>query len=170
MKLLPSQERRGTQAHNVAGMFAFAQRTRTRRVPGKIARGSSVRRTLQAVTQLIDQTPDDDRAVLLARYRQDFKPQNDVEEALVESMALARWRMALLWKLEASAVHREVRALRFLWPGEDSLTLLAFAFASLNEDGRALDVFDHLEARFHARYRRSRARLMALRSALSTKI
>jgi len=48
-------------------------------------------------------------AALLAALRDEFKPQTFLENSLVETMAVARWRLFRLWGVESTTISEEMR-------------------------------------------------------------
>jgi hypothetical protein len=48
-------------------------------------------------------------AALLAAFRDEFKPQTFLENSLVETMAVARWRLFRLWGVESTTISEEMR-------------------------------------------------------------
>jgi len=48
-------------------------------------------------------------AALLAALRDELKPQTFLENSLVETMAVARWRLFRLWGIESTTISEEMR-------------------------------------------------------------
>ena len=102
-----------------------------------------------------------------------FTPRNCVEIALIENMAVARWRQIRLWGMEQAGMSDEMRkqALRHAahdadgqLPNPDAPTRSALAFRAIGDNSRSLDIFNRYETRFERQYLRSLDRLERLRS------
>jgi len=102
-----------------------------------------------------------------------FQPGTCVESALVENMAVARWRQMRLWGMEQADMAREMQK-QALRPGNeeaneetaahDAHTHSAIAFRTLCDHSRSLDTFNRYETRFERQYLRSLDRLEKMRA------
>ena len=104
-----------------------------------------------------------------------FTPRTCVESALVENMAVARWRQMRLWGMEQAGMTQEMQK-QALRPGSegaeandktavlDAPTRSAIAFRTLCDTSRTLDTFNRYETRFERQYLRSLDRLEKMRT------
>lgn len=102
-----------------------------------------------------------------------FEPRTCVESALVENMAVARWRQMRLWGMEQAGMAQEMRK-QALRPGNeetnaeaaalDAPTRSAIAFRTLCDHSRSLETFNRYETRFERQYFRSLDRLEKMRA------
>lgn len=102
-----------------------------------------------------------------------FTPRTCVESALVENMAVARWRQMRLWGMEQAGMTQEMQK-QALRPGNDDAndetaardapTRSAIAFRTLCDNSRTLDTFNRYETRFERQYLRSLDRLEKMRT------
>jgi hypothetical protein len=94
---------------------------------------------------------------LIARLYDEFQPQSFVEEDLIDTMAVARWRQTRLWIIEKSAydvqMSREQEQARSA--GHKPATLCGLAFRTLSDNSRTLDLINRYESRFDRQYLRS---------------
>jgi hypothetical protein len=98
-----------------------------------------------------------------------FQPHTCVESALVENMAVARWRQMRLWGMEQADMAREMqkqalRAGNEETAAHDAPTRSAIAFRTLCDHSRSLDTFNRYETRFERQYLRSLDRLEKMRA------
>lgn len=102
-----------------------------------------------------------------------FEPRTCVESALVENMAVARWRQMRLWGMEQAGMALEMQK-QALRPGNgetndetaapDAPTRSAIAFRTLCDHSRSLDTLNRYETRFERQYFRSLDRLEKMRA------
>jgi len=103
---------------------------------------------------------------LLGALQRDLQPRNETERALVEEMAIARWRLQRLWAIERSTLETEIEkqllAGHALSPvqARDAGACAALAFSALGDASRSLHLLNRYEARFHCQYHRSLTRLL----------
>jgi len=88
-----------------------------------------------------------------------FEPRTCVEWALVENMAVARWRQMRLWGMEQAGMTEEMqkqalRAGNEETANRDAPTRSAIAFRTLCDHSRSLDIFNRYETRFERQYLR----------------
>lgn len=100
---------------------------------------------------------------LLSAFERDLDPQNEIECALVENMAVSRWRLLRLWAIESSTMKIEMdkhdRATK------DPATRAALAFRTLGDESRSLDLINRYETRFDRQYGRSLTLLLKVQAA-----
>ena len=92
----------------------------------------------------------------------EFQPLPGTETALVESMAVARWRLYRLWALEAAAVsHEVVNHKQKMGKEFDDPTHLVYAVRSLTDQSRFLAFIASQQARCELQYARAHKLLLA---------
>ena len=105
---------------------------------------------------------------LLTALTEELQPQTGIESALVENMAVARWRQMRLWGMEKAGISYEIQRQESA-PGTqdvlqcDSPTRAALAFRTLSDQSRSLELMNRYEARYDRQYGRALERLMQLR-------
>ena len=102
---------------------------------------------------------------LTARLYDELQPQPGIEQDLVNTMAVARWRTTRLWIIEKSSMETQMtrendqaRAAQHK-PG----VLAGMAFRSLADNSRTLDLINRYESRYDRQYLRSHKRLLDIR-------
>ena len=96
--------------------------------------------------------------LVLYSHRESFKPQNAVEEGMVEDIACAFWRLRRAMAVETSMLNSGVRRQEPV----DELQRLELAFAGL-ADSNKFSVLNRYEARLQRSYQRALRNLTALR-------
>ncbi len=97
---------------------------------------------------------------LLADLTREHNPQTETQRILVETMAIARWRLTRLWTYEREIIQEEVGRIP---PGtKGPAAHNAHAFRSLAENGRVLDLLNRYETRLDRQYARALNLLMKL--------
>jgi hypothetical protein len=128
---------------------------------GKLRSSENSRRHgLLARTLVLEEEDAGSFAQLLAAFERDRAPRNEVERALVENMAAARWRLLRLWAIERATMQSEMKK-------QESETgapadRAAAAFRALSDQSRALDLVHRYETRFDRQYARSLNLLLKL--------
>ena len=99
---------------------------------------------------------------LTTRLYDELQPQPGVEQDLVNTMAVARWRTTRLWIIEKCAMETQMtrendqaRAAQHK-PG----VLAGMAFRSLADNSRTLDLVNRYESRYDRQYFRAHRRLL----------
>jgi hypothetical protein len=96
---------------------------------------------------------------LLNSLIDELKPVGPCEYALVESMAVARWRQMRLWGFQKAALAEEVRRHQADSTGEgapaDNHVASAIAFRNLGQSSRALDLMHRYETAYFRMFGRS---------------
>jgi hypothetical protein len=99
---------------------------------------------------------------LLASLVDEFEPSTPSEHMLVETMAVARWRLLRIWTLEAAAVNQEQRRQSGADAGEDPPVRTANAIDKLAaRTGR--ESMSRNEVRYDRQYHRAADRLRLMR-------
>jgi hypothetical protein len=112
---------------------------------------------------------------LLVSLKAELLPRTGIERALVENMAVARWRQMRLWGMEKAGLVSEIRKQDSAIPGPsfsapdqdatlpDAPTRAALAFRSLCDQSRYLELINRYESRYDRQYARTLERLLNLR-------
>ena len=97
---------------------------------------------------------------LLRRYTDEHHPTTAVAHALVENMAVARWRQMRLWAMEKEGLQQEIRNQHD--PGLTPAGRAAQVFRALTDQSRALDLMNRYETRYDRQFARAHARLLEI--------
>ena len=105
---------------------------------------------------------------LLATLKEELQPQTGIESALVESMAVARWRQMRLWGMEKAGIAYEIQKQESSSDSQDTMerdapTRVALAFRALSDHSRSLELMNRYETRYDRQYGRALERLIRLR-------
>jgi hypothetical protein len=121
---------------------------------------NSSRHHLLSKTVLLESERTDAFADLLAGLTREFNPQTETQLALVETMAVSRWRQMRIWALERATLQSAMEAHDpdQIYPA----TRVALAFRNLADDSRTLDLLHRYETRFDRQFTRSLNLLMKL--------
>jgi hypothetical protein len=76
---------------------------------------------------------------LLDSLNDEFRPESPTECALIESMAVARWRLMRLWSAESAGISYQLRKQSEDDAAENPPTRTMFALHSLGERGHSLE-------------------------------
>src|ERR1017187_6012507 len=103
---------------------------------------------------------------LTARIFAELHPVGDIEEDLVNTMAVARWRRMRIWHLEKSALEVQMEREHLQNPDANLSpeTLAGLAFSSLSDNSRTLDLINRYESRYDRQYHRALRRLLEIRN------
>jgi hypothetical protein len=132
---------------------------------------NSLRHGLLANTVVLDGESPDRFLSLVSALRREFRPETEVERALVETMAVCRWRQMRLWGMEKAGLAFEIRKQTESpdqEPAIDPATQAALAFQALCDGSRACEVMNRYESRFDRQYNRALERLTELRRKRQT--
>lgn len=124
---------------------------------------NSRRHGMLANTIILDGESDTRFTELLRALKADLDPEGEVETALVENMAVARWRQMRLWAIEKASLSHEMRKRADLEP--DNPTRAALAFKTLSDESRSLELVNRYETRYDRQYSRALSRLLELRQS-----
>jgi hypothetical protein len=99
---------------------------------------------------------------LLATLQDELQPETGVESALIESLAIARWRQMRLWAFEKAVLTNQMRQQDLNpttsndgtpdRPALDGPTRTALAFRSLGDESRVLAILGRHEGRFERQF------------------
>jgi hypothetical protein len=98
---------------------------------------------------------------ILAGFDTEFEPETESEQALVDTMAIARWRQMRLWGYEKATMAKEIEQLEAA--AGDAPAQGAAAFRNLADHSRTLDLLNRYEAFSYRTLLRSRRALKAIR-------
>ena len=117
---------------------------------------------------VLDYERQEDFQQLLAEYRATHRPATPAENALVDRMAAAQWRIERLWTIETALLDAEIVRRRprveLHYPGAGEATELALAFRSLADDSRSLALATRYEAHLSRTHDRAQAALRKLQA------
>ena len=97
---------------------------------------------------------------LVATLTREINPQTEAQRALVETMAVARWRQMRLWVIERNTLQSEME--KHEQDFDDPAPALSLAFRGLADQSRTLDLLNRYESRFDRQFVRSLNLLMKL--------
>ena len=103
---------------------------------------SNLRHGILARTVVLDEENFESFTDLLEASDRLFNPEDEVEKACVENMAVSRWRLMRLWGVEKAGLAHEIRQKAPAAP--DTPTRTAMAFRSLSDESRWNDVVGRL--------------------------
>jgi hypothetical protein len=127
---------------------------------------NALKHGILARTVLIDNESRQRFYELLSSFTSEFQPASPDEWAMVETMAVARWRLLRLWAVEAASIIHEQR----LQTGADSANIIdpptraMLAMRSLTDRSRHADALSRYEVRYDRQYHRAAQRLIRLRA------
>jgi hypothetical protein len=121
---------------------------------------NSARHHLLSKTILLENERPEAFADLLAGLTREFNPETEAQRALVETMAVSRWRQMRIWAVERATLATAMEA--YDPQSTDPATRAALAFRSLADDSRTLDLLNRYETRFERQFARSLNLLMKL--------
>jgi hypothetical protein len=127
---------------------------------------NSLRHGLLANTVVLEGESPNRFLDLLQVLKAEFGPETETERALVETMAVCRWRQMRLWGMEKAGLTQEIRKQsEQAGPAElDPATQTAMAFRALCDQTHAFEIMNRYETRFDRQYTRALERLTALRN------
>ena len=100
---------------------------------------------------------------LVATLFEEFQPQTPFEESLIEDMAVARWRRMRIRGMEKAGIDCEMRRQSHPISTEDSATRASFAFRTLSDDSRSLELMNRYDSRYQREYLRAHRRFEEVR-------
>jgi hypothetical protein len=138
---------------------------------GKLASSAnSLRHGILSKTIVLRDESSDDFIELLASYQAEHQPETPTEQALIENMAVARWRQERLWGMETAGLDHEIHHPNASCQverleGEDFPTQAFMAFRTLTDGTRALELLNRYEARYDRQFRTALAGLKSLQAS-----
>jgi hypothetical protein len=100
---------------------------------------------------------------LVATLFEEFQPQTPFEESLIEDMAVARWRRMRIRGMEKAGIDYEMSRQSDSVAAEDSATRAQFAFRTLSDETRSLELINRYDARYQREYLRAHRRFVEVR-------
>lgn len=98
---------------------------------------------------------------LLRGFMNRFHPRDAVEVALVETMAVARWRQIRVWAMEKAGLDYQIGKQD---EPVNPPTRAALAFRTLCDESRSLELMNRCETRFDRQFTRALKSLQTLQS------
>jgi hypothetical protein len=92
---------------------------------------------------------------------EEFGPATAVENALVETLAVASWRQMRIWGIEKAGLDYQISKQD---EPVDPPTKAALAFQTLSDGSRSLELINRYETRYDRQFNRALARLISLRA------
>jgi hypothetical protein len=124
---------------------------------------NSTRHGLLAQNNLLEGESKERFDLLLATMLEDLQPENGVESALIETLAVSRWRQMRVWALENATINKEIRNQVADSEEDDSTTRAATAIRTLCDQSNYLEIMSRYETRYDRQYLRTLDRLVRLR-------
>lgn len=152
---MPSEKQRQTARANgkkSRGPRTLAGKRRSAR--------NSLRHGLLAESVVLDEEDASLFERLLRRYTDEHRPTTAYAHALVENMAVARWRQMRLWAMEKEGLQLEIRNQQD--PSLKPAARAAQAFRALTDQSRALDLMNRYETRYDRQFSRALSRLLEI--------
>lgn len=97
---------------------------------------------------------------LLRDFTAQFQPATPTENALVETMAVARWRQLRAWSLEKAGLDYQIATQE---EPVNNTTRAALAFRNLSDNSRSLELLNRYENRYNSQFLRALNSLRCLR-------
>ena len=101
---------------------------------------------------------------ILDRLDTEFEPETESEQALVDMIAVARWRQMRIWGYERATIAKEI-AHRESEPSSNAASQGAEAFQNLADNPGALDLLNRYESFAYRMFMRSQRQFKAIRAA-----
>jgi hypothetical protein len=87
---------------------------------------------------------------LLDALTREITPQTEAQHGLVETMAVARWRLMRLWAIERATLQSELE--KHAPKSHGAAPSLSLAFRALADQSRTLDLLNRYESRFDSQF------------------
>ncbi len=114
---------------------------------------NNLRHGMLARTVVLDDEDENVFIEFIATLEQEHQPIDQTEQDLIETMAVARWRVMRLWAIEKANLEHEIKLDRT--PGRDYPTRAALAFRKLCDESRSADLLCRYETRYDRQYCRA---------------
>ena len=101
---------------------------------------------------------------ILDRLDTEFEPETESEQALVDMMAVARWRQMRIWGYERATIAKEI-AQQESTAATNAASQGAEAFQNLADNSRSLDLLNRYESFAYRMFMRSQRQFKAIRAA-----
>jgi hypothetical protein len=103
-------------------------------------------------------------AALLASFQAEFNPQTPCEQALVDTITAARWRILRLWSLETAGMSYQIRQHADAHLQETAATRASLALRHYGEGGLQQELLSRYETRFDRQFHRAVERLTGMQA------
>jgi hypothetical protein len=124
---------------------------------------NSLRHGLLAKTIVLEGESAEAFVELLTSFQDEHEPETPTEEALIEEMAVARWRRERIRNMETGGLNNQIRHPKFM--DDDDISIQHFnAFRTLTDETRALDLLNRYDARYDRQFRSALASFLNLRA------
>jgi len=131
---------------------------------GKAASSQNgIRHGILANTVVLEGESKDCFEQLLAELTKELQPQTPTESALVETMAIARWRQMRIWGIEKASFDLEMA--RPEQAAHSKPIRAAIVFRNLADNSRVLDLLQRYETGFDRQFCRALSLFMKLRAS-----
>ena len=128
----------------------------------RISSRNSLRHGLLAQTVVLEEESSERFVELIAALTDEFQPRTTTELMLVETMAVARWRLLRIWGIQKTALDRDM-ALQDPNLGPPAVRA-GFALAGSNQTSCSPELLLRYEIAYDRQFSRALSRLMALQS------
>jgi hypothetical protein len=119
---------------------------------------NSLRHGLRSEALFADLKSDPNWPVTLALYTSELDPRTEIEQALVETLALSAWRRTKIQQLEKTILETAMA------PAEDIHVALYHAFRALADHSCVLELLNRFESRYNRDYFRALNQFRDLRT------
>jgi hypothetical protein len=123
---------------------------------------NATRHGMLAQTVVLDGESQERFHELLTALTLEFRPRTPTEAALVETMAIARWRQMRIWGIQKAAFDLEMA--RHQDAADSPPIRAAIVFRHLADNSRVLDLAQRYETAFDRQFSRALALLLKLRA------
>lgn len=97
---------------------------------------------------------------LIRDFTAEFQPRGPVQTALVENLAVSRWRQMRIWGLEKEGLNHEIR--NQVQEPHHPAARAAQAFRALCDQSRSLDLMNRYETHYDRQFARALSRLLKI--------
>ena len=125
---------------------------------------NAIKHGLLAQTVVIEGESEERFIAHLADFIDRYAPADDHELALVEHMAVCRWRQLSIWGLETAGISNAIRELTQNQPEvleKEPAVRACLAIAQLGAKNNNLNLFQRYDSRFDRQFYRACTKLMA---------
>ena len=119
----------------------------------RCASKNSQRHGMLAQTIVLDEEDADAFEELIVSLEMEFGPRSPNENALVENLAVSRWRLMRVWAIEKEDLRLEMK--KRASTVSNPVSRATLAFHGLSDDSRFLDTLHRYETRYDRQYSRA---------------
>jgi hypothetical protein len=133
--------------------------------------GNAQRHGLLAQRAVLAGESHEDFLHLLNSLYEEHQPTTPTEESIVQNLAVVRWRQFRLWTIETAGLDDRVSNPhpRYANTADPFSTSLWFAFRTLTDETRSLELLNRYDARFEREFRHNLKALRDMRAHRKTK-